>query len=311
MTHDDWTEAARVELLGLREPGGGWSYRRGGQPSTEPTALAGLALLATGGPLDHPALRLAADALIPLQRPDGSLGVSSAIREPGWTTPYALLFWKAIGRHDNCCRRAADWLLGEKGRALARSEDPKHVAGHDTTLVGWPWVADTHSWLEPTAAAVLALGRMGLADHPRVREGLRLIRDRAVDSGGWNYGNKAVFDRGLRAQPAPTGLALLTLSGIDQQTEVVSRAVRYLRKTLPDVRASASLGWGIVGLRAWDARPVEAENWLYQAFTAVSGRPDAAPKLACLLLAAGRGTLGLFGRSEPITTTSAIPKGLR
>ena len=26
-------------------------------------------------------------------------------------------------------------------------------------LVGWPWVADTHSWLEPTALAVTVIWR--------------------------------------------------------------------------------------------------------------------------------------------------------
>ena len=94
--------------------------------------------------------------------------------------------------------------------------------------------------------AVLALSRAGLAEHPRVQEGLRLIRDRAVRSGGWNYGNKAVFGRPLRPQPAPTGLALLTLAGIDERGGDRSRrAIGYLREALPGVRASASLGWGV------------------------------------------------------------------
>ena len=149
--------------------------------------------------------------------------------------------------------RAARWLLGIKGRATPRSDDPEHIVGHDTTLVGWPWVADTHSWLEPTALAVLALGRAGLGEHPRVVEGLRLIRDRAVDTGGWNCGNKATFGRALRPQPAPTGLALLTLAQTpgEPRSPLVDRAIRYLTATLPGVRAAWSLGWGLLGLRAW------------------------------------------------------------
>lgn len=304
MTSDDRTATARLALLGLRGGDGGWGYRRGAGSCAEPTALVGLALLATdreAGPTRTaaaPALAAAADWLTTVQRADGSVGVSASTPTPGWATPYAALFWKALGAHEGRVRSASGWLLGQKGRTLDRADDPNKVAGHDTTLVGWPWVDDTHSWLEPTALAVLALGRVGLGDHPRVREGLRLIRDRAVEPGGWNYGNKSVFGRPLRPQPAPTGLALLTLAGTGPRTADVGRAVRYLRAALPGVRASASLGWGLVGLRAWGEAPADSDRWLSEAFAGLADRPDAAPKLACLLLACGGRTLELFGRGS-------------
>ena len=57
------------------------------------------------------------------------------------------------------------------------------MLGHDPTLTGWPWVGGTHSWVEPTSLAVLALRREGLGKHPRVEEGLKVIRDRAIVSG--------------------------------------------------------------------------------------------------------------------------------
>jgi hypothetical protein len=161
-------------------------------------------------------------------------------------------------------------------------------------LVGWPWVDGTHSWLEPTATAVLALRVVGLGSHPRSVEGLRLIRDRAIDSGGWNYGNKSAFGHALRPQPAPTGMCLLALPREDARTEAVDRAIRYLHETLPGIRACASLGWGLLGLRAWNAAPVEADRWLAEAFQHASGRPDAAPKLALLLLAGGEHGSELF-----------------
>ena len=110
---------------------------------------------------------------------------------------------------------------------------PERTVGHDTTLIGWPWVADTHSWLEPTAMTILALCRDGRADHPRVRAGLRLIRDRAIAAGGWNYGNNIAFGRDLRPQPAPTGLALLALARVDQRTGIVERALRLPRAGAP------------------------------------------------------------------------------
>lgn len=308
MTREDRTAAARRELLALRGDGG-WGYRRGAAPCTEPTALAGLALLADapagGGGPEAAAARGAAEWLAAMQRPDGSVGVSAAAPEPGWGTPFAVLLWEATGGYEDRARAAAHWLLVLRGRTLSRSDDPGHVAGHDTTLVGWPWVADTHSWLEPTALAVLALGRRGLGGHPRAREGLRLVRDREVDTGGWNYGNKAVFGRGLRAQPGPTGIALLTLAGTGPRTRAIDRAVGYLVGALPGVRAPASLGWGLVGLRAWGERPGGAAAWLDESFAAASGRPDAAPRLAPLLLAAGARTLELFGRGE--TSAAGVP----
>ncbi|MCA1686567.1 MAG: terpene cyclase/mutase family protein, partial [Planctomycetia bacterium] len=260
-----------------------------------------LGLLATddaagGNEPAGPALRGAADWLATVQRPDGSVAVSASTPSPGWMTPYALLLWTALGVQESRVRVGSKWLLGQKGRTLDKADDPRKIAGHDTTLVGWPWVDDTHSWLEPTAMAVLALGRLGLSGHGRVREGIRLIRDREVEPGGWNYGNKSVFGRPLRAQPAPTGLALLALSGTEPRSAVVDRAVRYLLATLPGVRASASLGWGLVGLRAWGEAPAVAADWVSEATLNVVDRPDAAPKLACLLLASGGRTLELFGR---------------
>lgn len=297
MPIDEWKADARSDLLGLRNNDRAWGYRKDNAPAAEPTALAALALLATGE--DPAPSRVAAAWLTDSQRPDGSVGVGPAALS-GWMTPYAMLVWEAFPEFAAELRRGSKWLLGIKGLTLDPKEDPGHIAGHDTMLVGWPWVADTHSWLEPTSMAVLALSRDGFATHPRVVEGLRLIHDREIDHGGWNYGNKAVFGRALRPQPAPTGLALLTLSGIDAKTGMIVRSIEYLTNSLPGVRACASLGWGLIGLRAWGVIPKHSETWLAEAYTAVRGKPDAAPKLACLLLAAGKGTLALFGKSASL-----------
>jgi hypothetical protein len=174
-----------------------------------------------------------------------------------------------------------------------REKGANAVLGHDTTLVGWPWVDGTHSWVEPTALAILALRREGFGDHPRVREGLRLIEDRAVDTGGWNCGNRATFGRVLRPQPGPTGLALLALAHSATRSEVAERGIAYLREALPTVRAAESLGWGVLGLRAWGRPAVDAGRWLAESFERVVRRPDAAPRLALLLLAAGDHSLEL------------------
>ena len=56
-------------------------------------------------------------------------------------------------------RRAVDWALREQGT----TQEHRPTIGHDTTLVGWSWAANTHSWLEPTAMFVMALKAVGLS----------------------------------------------------------------------------------------------------------------------------------------------------
>jgi hypothetical protein len=186
-------------------------------------------------------------------------------------------------------------LLDQKGVAVPNPAAPERTVGHDTAIVGWPWVGETHSWLEPTAVAILALRREAQVDHPRVHEGLRLIHDRAIPSGGWNYGNNIAFGRDLRPQPGPTGLALLALAGLDRRTEIVARAVGYLQASLPTTRAAQSLSWGVLGLRAWGCCPGAAADWLALAFEQSLRRRDSTMPPAHLLLAAGERPLELLG----------------
>jgi hypothetical protein len=289
-----WRRSARRELIELRGSAPGWGYRAAAASAVEPTVLSCLGLLATRDVGDEMGFTASADWLATIQQPDGSLGSSATRGAPGWTTPLGLLLWQALSDHEPQRRRAVAWLLRAEGKRIPRADDPEGIVGHDTTLAGWPWVGGTHSWLEPTALAVLALRRAGLADHPRVVEGLRLIRDRAIATGGWNYGNKSAFGHALRPQPGPTGLALLALAPLDGRTPIVAQAIDYLLETLPGVRASASLGWGLLGLRAWDSVPPAAEAWLAEAFERATGRPDAPVKLAMLLLAGGDHARDLF-----------------
>jgi hypothetical protein len=293
---EDWLQKARRELLQLHGPEPAWGYRAGGAAAIEPTVLACLGLLATSGAADGvPAVVAACSRwLAKIQGADGALGLSTTQPAPGWTTPLGLLLWQAGMGHEAPRRRAIEWLLWQRGEQMTPADDPDHIVGHDTMLIGWPWVTGTHSWLEPTALAVLALCRAGLGTHPRVVEGYRLIRDRAIVTGGWNYGNKAAFGHPLRPQPAPTGLALLALVRRDGFTPIVARAIGYLHETLPGVRASVSLGWGLLGLRAWSSVPEQADCWLCQAYQRATGRPDAATKLSVLLMAGGAHALDFF-----------------
>jgi hypothetical protein len=298
----NWIEKAREILLQHRGHAAGWGYRPETAPCVEPTVLACLGLMASDRDRrsGHPAaeVRRSADWIAALQRRDGSLGVSATLPTPGWATPYGVLLWAALDGYRAHRERAARWLLDQEGTAVPIPAPSERTVGHDTTIVGWPWVADTHSWLEPTALTVLALRHGGKADHPRVGEGLRLIRDRAIATGGWNYGNNVAFGRDLRPQPAPTGLALLALSGPGgRRTEIVERATRYLRGALAETRATHSLCWGVLGLRAWGCCPGAVDGWLSRAFEQPLSRHDSSLRSAHLLLAAGERSLELLGLS--------------
>jgi hypothetical protein len=299
----DWVAEARRQLLGLRRGPGVWGYHARSSPASEPSALAGLALLATDGD-DRAGGRLAALAtarwLASTRRPDGSLSVSADLPESGWPTPLGLLLWAALGDFEAERSAALGWLIKRKGETVPRTKgDP---VGHDPTLVGWPWVAGTHSWVEPTAMALLAMGREGRASHPRAVEGARMLVDRAISGGGWNLGNPTVFGKVLRPMPEPSGLALLAMTWTAVTPDVVRPAMAYLNATLAGTLAPISLGWGLLGLRAWGAPPPDGPRWLASAFEAVSTRAPGAAELALLLLAvAGDRSLELLGitpRSE-------------
>lgn len=283
-----WSADA-VEELQRGRGANGWGYGRGAAASSEPSALAALAL---AGGAAHADATVAGDALARLQGAGGGVGLSASFAEPKWPTALAVLAWAALDAHAAERARAVDWLLAQEGSRLPRS--PLEPRGHDTTIAGWPWVEGTHSWVEPTAFALMALRRAHRAEHARFAEGVRLLRDRSLPSGGWNMGNTIMFGTELRPQPTPTGLALLALAGAQPPDASIDRACAYLEALLPRTRAPMSLAWGVLGLTAWSRRPAGADAWLADAFRA---RADDGVHLstALLLLAARPDALALFG----------------
>jgi hypothetical protein len=310
-----WKRQARRELIELRGDSCAWGYRRTYVRSAEPTALACLGLLASGdqetSAFDLETAQKGAEWLATIQMSDGSIPVSEGLSSPGWPTPYGLLLWNALSGYEVRRERASAWLVDLKGETIPRAKGSDQIVGHDSSLLGWPWVAGTHSWVEPTALSILALCREGLDGHSRVDAGIRLILDRSLQSGGWNCGNKSVFGTGLRAQPASTGLALLALAavggragcqsvpqsrGLDggDRAAAVERAIAYLVATLADLGAPVSVGWGVLALRAHQALPAKADDWLANAHARSKGRPDAAMGQALLLLASSDQALCLL-----------------
>lgn len=293
-----WITAASELLLRLRSDADAWGYRPGDPPAVEPTVLAGLGLRCTGASTNQAASieapARAAHWVARMQRPDGSVRLSAELAVPQWATSYALLLWANVDGFAPQGTLAAQWLEQSRGKSFPKT--PENPVGHDTTLVGWPWVEGTHSWVEPTAMALVALARIGPNRSPRVTEGARLLADRALSTGGWNYGNSAVFQAILRPQPGPTGLALLALASLGIQDRSVGPALAYLESALPGIRSPQSLCWGILGLSAWNRRPAQATEWLRNAYDALTAEATDDPfGLAHIVLAASEQALDVLG----------------
>ena len=279
-----WQTSLLERLADAVRPDGAWGYARSGAPNAEPTALATLALAS------HNAQPRTVESglawLAKLQQPHGGVPITPAVPSPCWPTAFALLTWlRAAPQSDSFTQnieRAADWLLNARGEPIEHNPD---TSSHDPSIVGWAWVGQTHSWIEPTAYATLALRARGRSGDPRLRDAVRLILDRAIPAGGWNYGNARVLQNTLRPFPATTGVALAALAG-EPKNAAIDAAIAFLTGQLERVRSPLSLSWGLIGLRAWNALPSGWDDWLAQAAERVLQKESNAAHDALLILAA-------------------------
>jgi len=286
------------ELLGRALPEGGFAGQPAGQYRPDATAWAVLALsvLETAPEIVAAArVRLVAD-----QQDDGRVPVRPGHPSAAWPTSLAILAWRGSTAHDTARERAVSFLLSTTGK-----HGPKHpddVLGHDTSIRGWPWIQDTHSWVEPTSLSILALEAVGRGDHVRVAEATSMLLDRTLPGGGWNYGNTSVFGQALRALPESTGLALDALAGRTERARVAP-SIAYLTAQLAGIRTPFTMGWGLLGLGAWGVRPEAAARWTEEilARSAQIGPYDTAHVALLLLGQRARGgmrsVLAMGGRS--------------
>lgn len=278
-----WQHPYIETLLDSVNADGGWGYRPGLQSSAEPTALGCLALEAWQ--VAPARWQRGLTALTQLQDSDGGVRVVADVPGRNWATGLAVLAWLSAGsesrdRYASPVQRAISWLISARGR---RAPDAPDVLGHDTSLEGWAWVDGTHSWVEPTAYALLALRAAGFAQHPRVREGVQLLLDRTLPDGGWNYGNTRVLGNTLRPFPLTTGIVLTALAGQRRESRI-DASIQYLSDTLTSLRSPMSIGWTLIGLGAWDARPSDAGEQLARC-AAQTSDPLLTTERALLLLA--------------------------
>jgi hypothetical protein len=266
-----------ARLRELQRPSGAWAAASAGPDAVEPTALAALALGRSARRGDD--VGRATGWLIARQRPDGSWPVTTQVDAPSWAGGVALLALARLRADTTVMLRGATWLVGRQAlrlpwlaRVRARLERWRGAVDEvelDLSLRGWPWIDGTYGWVEPTSVALMALRAAGavapavlqaadVAD--RLQDGHRVLVDRAVPTGGWNYGNSRVLGEELAAYPDTTAWALLALRGVPTAQAVVVRALDRLPVLLGETRSSLARSLAALALRAHgrDDRPVRA-----------------------------------------------------
>ena len=243
------------ELAQRALPEGGYADRPQGQFRSDATAWGILASRTIGW--DQQILEPHRRRLIREQQKDGRVRVSPQHPECYWPTALAILAWEGSPISQAAQSLAIRFLLNTTGIHFARK--PESPSAHDTDLKGWPWIENTHSWVEPTAMCVMALRIAGYGQHDRVHEAVNMLLDRQLPHGGWNAGNTIVFGHELRPMPEGSGSALASLAGVIEERQV-ARSLDYLQGEVDRLRTPISLGWTLMGLAAWGRWPERAAD---------------------------------------------------
>lgn len=247
------------DLLSRIQPHGGISFAPHRQERLDATAWGTFIL----SQVEHKSdvLSRARDHLTTYQLNDGCLSLSADHPESIWPTPISTLAWGTSKPHQASKKKAIQFLLNSSGEHWTKK--PETPLGHDPSIKGWPWINHTHSWVEPTAMAMTALHHVGFSDHPRLIEASKMILDRQLPHGGWNYGNTLVFGQELKPSPEDTGAALSCLAGRISKSEI-AKSLEFLHAEYSRLRTPIALGWSLLGLNAWDETPPNASTRIHE-----------------------------------------------
>ena len=271
-----------IEKIGARAlSDGGFVDRPNGGYRPDATAWAIIAIKASGGLEDL--ADTARERLRKDQMKDGRVCVIPGFREAYWPTALAVMAWHGSPEYLDSQSSSIRFLLSTSGNHWEKK--PDSILGHDPEIKGWAWIENTHSWVEPTSLVLLSLEVAGQHQHERSCEARRMLLDRQLESGGWNYGNTSVFGQTLRPMTESTGMALSALAG-KVSSERVALSIAYLQERINSLLTPLSLGWSLLGLSAWDKRPGNAEDLIFKSLSrqAVYGVYDTS-QLSILILA--------------------------
>ena len=231
-----------AEALDQARSGDAFGPTPGAEPEPEPTALAAIALD------DEPARRWLAGA----QRGDGSFGLTAGPVENDSATGLAALALPPGPERES----ALDHVVTTPARMVPSYPD----VPHDPSLAGWGWVSGTAGWVEPTARALLALRLLRPQATGAIEDAVAFLADRESVDGGWNYGNRFVYDVALPPFGQTTAVALVGLHGMrtaGPSAGLVSRGVGALRRLWPVERGHLTLATSVAAFRLLELADTE------------------------------------------------------
>jgi hypothetical protein len=258
--HEKKIERAILSLHARVLPDGGFVELPKAMYRVDATAWAIIALTLAGDP-DENALAAARSRLAASQLKDGRVAITQEYPLAFWPTALAVLAWQGSAAQRNAHALAISFLLDTTGKHFKKT--PDSPVADDPSIKAWPWIENTSSWVEPTALALLALRTAGYERHPRTREAVRMLLNRQLPHGGWNYGNTLVYGQELYPQPGSTGTALAALAGQADRAEV-RKSLDYLRDQAERCRSPFSLCWALLGLSAWGEKPAQSRAWIIE-----------------------------------------------
>lgn len=267
-------EAVRLLTAGQNSDGG-WGAVPGKGSNTEATALALLALHSSER--NSGAVERARRWLVEHQNADGSWPLSIAARGPSWSTAVAMIALGETSAERERVVKAGNWILEQEGskpgilaNLIRAIRFEKEVVRLNEDLVGWSWLPNTFSWVEPTSYCLLALkkNRRLMPEktlRERVEQGELMIYDRVCDGGGWNYGNSSVYGDAMWPYPDVTAVALMALQDRLERKEN-QMSLRVLIDLAEKTDSGLALGWTAICLALYGKDNSGMKNLLAQRF---------------------------------------------
>jgi len=249
-------------LLENQNPDGGWGAVRGKRSNTESTSLAVTALKAIPVNTAAENRKRGIDWLLRRQNKDHSWPLNETAQEGSWTTALAITALSDNAENSERVLAAARWLLEQEGsKPGILAEIILWATGNsglnklNKDLIGWSWVPNSFSWVEPTSYALIAVKKLrarlaGTNVDERIRQADAMIYDRVCNGGGWNYGNSRVLDYALWPYPDITAVALIAMQ--DHAREQANQeSLQVLSKIARETDSGLALCWAAICLNVY------------------------------------------------------------
>lgn len=244
-------------LIDNQNPDGGWGYYLGKNSYVEPTCFS--LLFFHSAQINLQAIKRGLKFLLSLQTESGGFRGFTHDHEISWTTSLVLLTLRKLNVAPVNQQKAAHWLLHNPGRKIQKKSK---IIELNMNLQGWPWYPDTFSWIEPTSWALIALKSYGIKGKV-IDEAESLIVDRVCTDGGWNYGNKRVYDKNLSGYIIPTVLSLMALQGRGLDS-IIAGGFDFLQRNTQKQKSPLNLSFAILALHLFNRETLPLPDELYQ-----------------------------------------------